>query len=52
MFTLIMHRRRRLSEQERRLLKEKYVEEQANYGRVCYGIRIARLDRGPLVDGH
>ena len=48
----VWSRRRRLSERERRRLKEKYVEEQANYGRVCYGIRIARLERGPLVDGH
>jgi hypothetical protein len=44
-------RRRALSEVERRRLKDKYVEEQANFGRVCYGMRVVRLDRGPLVEG-
>ncbi len=43
--------RRQLSEQERRMLKERFVKEQSNYGRVNYGMRVAWVDRQALVSG-
>ncbi|CAL8461845.1 g1376 [Coccomyxa elongata] len=41
----------RVSEEEGRLLKERFVKEQSNYGRVNYGIRVAWVDRTALVNG-
>ncbi len=35
----------------RRLLKDRYVREEANYGRVNYGIRVATVNRLDLVNG-
>ena len=35
----------------RRLLKERYVAEEADYGRVSYGMRVATVDRLALVQG-
>ena len=35
----------------RRLLKDRYVKEEANYGRVNYGIRVATVNRLDLVNG-
>ena len=35
----------------RRLLKDRYVKEESDYGRVNYGLRIATVDRQALVNG-
>ncbi len=35
----------------RRILKERYVEEETDYGRVSYGMRVATVDRLALVNG-
>ena len=35
----------------RRLLKERYVTEETDYGRVSYGMRVASVDRLALVRG-
>ena len=35
----------------RRLLKDRYVKEESDYGRVNYGLRIATVDRRALVNG-
>lgn len=40
-----------LTHQERRILKERFVKEQANFGRVNYGMRVAWVDRQALVNG-
>lgn len=42
---------RQFSHQERRMLKEKFVKEQSNFGRVNYGMRVAWVDRLALVNG-
>ena len=42
---------RLLTHQERRMLKERFVKEQANFGRVNYGMRVAWVDRQALVTG-
>ncbi|CAL5221936.1 g4211 [Coccomyxa viridis] len=42
---------RLLTHQERRILKERFVKEQANFGRVNYGMRVAWVDRQALVTG-
>ena len=42
---------RLLSHLERRVLKERFVKEQANFGRVNYGMRVAWVDRLALVNG-
>ena len=36
---------------QRRLMKERFVEEDSDYGRVSYGMRIASVDRLSLVQG-
>ncbi len=41
----------RVSEEEGRLLKERFMKEQSNFGRVNYGIRVAWVDRTALVNG-
>ncbi|BDA41433.1 hypothetical protein COCOBI_02-2130 [Coccomyxa sp. Obi] len=41
----------RVSEEEGRLLKERFVKEQSNFGRVNYGMRVAWVDRKALVSG-
>ncbi len=50
-----LNRRRALREEEperrRLLVKDRYVKEEANYGRVNYGMRIVRVERIPLVHG-
>ena len=38
-------------EGRRRLLKDRFVKEEADYGRVNYGLRIATVDRHALVNG-
>lgn len=43
--------RARVSEEEGRLLKERFVKEQSNFGRVNYGMRVAWVDRKALVSG-
>jgi hypothetical protein len=40
-----------MGSQERRILKERFVKEQSNYGRVNYGMRVAWVDREALVTG-
>ncbi|EIE25189.1 neuraminidase [Coccomyxa subellipsoidea C-169] len=40
------------TEDEGRLLKERFVKEQSNFGRVNYGMRVAWVDRKALVAGH
>ena len=35
----------------RRLLKDRFVKEESDYGRVNYGLRIATMDRHALVNG-
>ena len=40
-----------LAHSERRILKERFVKEQANFGRVNYGMRVAWVDRQALVRG-
>ncbi len=40
------------TEEEGRLLKERFVKEQSNFGRVNYGMRVAWVDRKALVAGH
>ena len=42
---------RLLTHQERRILKEKFIKEQSNFGRVNYGMRVAWVDRQALVNG-
>ena len=35
----------------RRLLKDRYVKELSDYGRVSYGMRVATVNRHDLVNG-
>ena len=42
---------RLLTHSERRILKEKFIKEQSNFGRVNYGMRVAWVDRQALVSG-
>ena len=41
----------RAAQGRRRLLKERYVQESSDYGRVSYGMRVATVDRLALVHG-